>query len=55
MNERELDGGPHSGFIAEVEMSSKHDQESFDNMLQRLKSEKPRQSEMKGSIIYGRN
>lgn len=28
-------------FIAKLEMSSKHYQESSDNMLQRLKSEKP--------------
>ena len=31
-------------FIAKLEMSSKHYRESFDNMLQRLKSEKPSQS-----------
>lgn len=37
-------------FIGKLEMSSKHYQESFDNMLQRLKSEKPSQLKWKGPL-----
>jgi hypothetical protein len=55
MNDREQERSPQSHFIVKLKISPKHYQGPFDNMLQKLESEKHGKSEMKGTIIYKRN